>query len=912
MEKGSLAILPHFLGHLMENDPPIEDKVESGGKKRDHSLTPARRYRRQKIKAVSGFIVPLAIAITLAFALNGTLTLLDPDYGVWSDALDSSWGNQSFTLSGLEHQVTVIRDGAGTEYIYASDDSDLFYAQGYTQASDRLFQMEAQSLEAQGNLSSWVGSSAIGSDMAFRYLGIPGAAAAIAANLPNVDPVVANYLESYSAGVNAFISYAESHNELPLPFKALGVLPYKWTPFASLCFERLMVLSQTSGIVEPLEAEVAAITAGDANLNAMYPIYSPYWENFTVLPGNGTVDNATLFSEQGANASYVYSQDWSSSWATGISPAEQQSLLPLYRAAIFNLSDPYINGLGATATSQGVGSNSWVVAANKTGIGMPLLANDPHLPLQLPSLWVPTELIDPDFDVGGYSLAGLPGILIGHNEQMAWGLTFSGGASAYDYVETLNGDSYLNNGSWVKMTFENQTIQVASGSPVTLDVPWTNNGPIVARIGNLGISVRWDGTHATYEVAGEFALDQSVSISQITKVLENVWDIPTLNFMLAEHNATTGANHIGWVIPTHYHLIKESMPNNESVEVIGERAPLNGSGAFEPVATLNSTLSPAIEDPARGYIYAPNQASVGQDYPFPFIGGWWDPGGRAHTIGTYLNTHPMMTVSNMQALQANVTDSWAVMSSPVLTSILGGLKTTGSSSVQSLAAAAYSQLQSWNGSFYPDEIAPTVYTYWWDEIESAVYAPFWDRMELNIAVSEPPDPNQIMALGQTDPNSSWFPGGWNSVMTNAATSALELLDSHLGTSSAGSNILTNWQWGTVHQFFLPSILGYTSFGLGPYPQWGDSFTPSVAPSDTNLTFPLTQSYIGSSLRMVTVPAADPSFGVIPGGTSGNIGSNYYDNQFDTWFDHGYFSLSLVTDKAGTFTEGVVSTWTYNP
>ncbi len=860
------------------------------------------------------------ILIVIAFVLNGSLTLLDPEYGVWTDAVYSSWGNQTFVTPGLSEPAWIVRDGAGTVHIYASNDASLFFAQGYSQASDRLFQMELQSLVAQGNLSSWIGPSGLASDRSFRYLGIPEAAAEIARNLPQADPSAAQLLTSYSEGVNAYISWAEARGALPLQFKVLGVQPYPWSPYDTLCFERLMVLSQTAGVTEPLDSAILAAAVGDNATNAMFPIYPPQWQNFTVLPGNGSINGVSLASEQGVTPQEVFSQDWLAPWATGIPTAEEASLIPLYRAALTNLTDPYLPGLGAAAVSEGVGSNSWVVAANKTGTGFPLLANDPHLPLQLPSLWIPTQLADPSYDVEGWALAGAPGILIGHNANLAWGLTYSGGATALDYVETLRGDSYLLNGSWYPLTWQNQTIPVLGGSPVPLDVPWTANGPLVARMGDFGLSVRWDGSGPTYELVGELLFDKAVSIAQMKGILEQYWDTPTLNFMMAEYNRTTGATHIGWIIPAHYPLVPATLPGGPTIRVIGSRAPLNGSGGWEPVGRIPPALSPQIVDPARGYLFAPNQPSVGQEFPFPMIGSWWDTGGRAHTIGTYLAQHPTMTVGNMMALQGNVTDSWSIQMAPVLEAALSTVANASglTPGVTHSAQAAIPLLKGWAGNFNKSLDAPTVYSYWWNEILQVVDGRIANLTGVSGLPS--PDPNEILSVAESDPGSSWFPGGWTNLTVEAATRALGFLVGNLGpllpgSSGTGAPNLpagSNWTWGRVHTFFLPSITQVPSFGEGPFPQWGDSYTPSVAPFSDAITLPLTQTVLGSSLRMVSPPTLGPSYGIIPGGTSGNIASVYYDNQLPLWLAHEYVSMSCVPSPSSQFPGGVVSTWVLQP
>ncbi len=850
-------------------------------------------------------VVPFALLVALGFVANGPLSLLDPNYGVWTDAEYSAWGNQTYTLSGLSSSVTVVRDGGGTTHIYATNDRDLFYAQGFSQASDRLFQMEAQSLMAQGNLSSLVGPSAESSDLAFRYLGIPNAAGTMARELPSQYPWAAADLQSYSNGVNAYLSWAEAHHALPLPFKVLGYTPFKWTPYDTLAFERLMVLSQTGGISEPLMTASLADAVGDNMTNSLFSIYPPYWQNFTVMPGNGSLNGVSLESLQGVTPGQVFSQDWLASWATGIASSEEKALAPLYRAALVNVTDPYFTGYGPDAPSEGVGSNSWVVAANKTGLGVPLLANDPHLPLQLPSLWVSTQLADPSYDVEGWALAGAPGILIGHDRNVAWGLTYSGGATALDYVETLQGDTYFENGTWHPLTWQNQTFQVSGAAPVSVHVPWTDNGPVVARIGNYGVSVRWPGSGPTWELIAELAFDKSQSIAQTESILSQYWVIPSLNFMMAEHNSTSGASHIGWYLPAHFALVHSTLPGGPTITVVGERAPLNGSGGFEPAGYVTGSYAPQSLDPVRGYLFAPNQPSVGQDYPYPFIGSWWDAGGRAHTIGTNLAETPHMGVAQMEALQANVTDSWSLMMKPMLLAALS-VVASDSTGPSNAAQVAIQYVQGWNGSFDTNEVAPTIYSYWWNEILQQ----FWEPAvtPLNIPGVPTPDPNEILWVGETDPASPWFPNEqWPALAETAASSALTLLSGKLG------NDLSGWTWGKVHQFTDPSLLGYASFSEGPYPQWGDSYTPSVAPFADNLTVPLVEVSIGSSLRMVTVPeAGPPSFGIIPGGESGNVASPYYANQLPLWLAHQYLNESCVPTSAGPFPGGEVSTWTLSP
>jgi penicillin G amidase len=871
----------------------------------DH--TPSRRrLHRPRKRAILLFVVPLVVLLAGSLALSGDLTLLDPEWGLWT--LTQPWGNETITLSALHSAVTVIRDGAGTIHIYAQDDQDLAYAQGYTEASDRLFQMEAESLEAQGNISQWVGSSGIDSDIAFRTLGLPQSALEMQAQMEAFNPTFAQTIESFCDGVNAYISWAESADHLPLEFQTLGIQPYTWTPADLFAFERLMVFSQTTGVEEPLYAALATGAVGDAAVNQLYPVYPQYWQNFTVLPGNGTIGGTSLESMWGVNASYVFSQDWLAPWATGISTAEQSALQPVYLSALDAISDPYFP---VDTEDSGSGSNSWVVAANHSVDGLPMVANDPHLPIMLPSLWIPTQLVDPDYDVEGWALAGLPGILIGHDQNLAWALTNSEGDTAMEYVLTLQGNSYLQNGTWHPLTTTNETLQVSGGSSQTLTLQSAGGMPILGRDAHYGIALLWAADHPTWEAMAEMLFDRAVSISQFFQIMQNYWSIPNLNVLVAEDNST-GATHIGWLIPCHYPLVAETLPDGSSVQVVGSRVPLNGSAGFYPVGDIPQALEPESVDPAQGYLYAPNQPTVGQDYPYPFIGSYWDSGGRGHAIGTFLGQHPMMSVPLMEELQANVTDQWAVAFTPELVHTLQTVAAS-SSPTASLAQAALPYAEDWNGSFDIDEVAPSVYTYWYNEMVQTDYDPLlWQH---GIGGAPDPFPNAYLYLAENDPSSSWFPGGWAQFSVATMEAALSFLEHNL--SAMGRSSVSSWTWGVVHTFTLPSLDSKPYLADGPYPHWGDGFTVSVAPSTSALTLPLTEIALGSSLREVSEPNAKEadggtSAGIIPGGASGDPASPYYDDQLPLWLAHEYVDMTLVPKDTGPFPQNVVSTWTLQP
>ncbi len=869
-----------------------------------------REWRRPRTSRLLLVLVPLVLLLAGTIALNPDLTTLDPSHGLWSATLP--WGNQTFTLPGVEQPVQIVRDGSGTVHIYAQDDPDLMYGQGFEQASDRLFQMEIESLAAQGNVSTWVGGAGVASDIAFRMLGLSTAALEVQEQMATASPTLAVDVNAFCAGVNAYIAWAEANDRLGVYFTGLGVQPYTWTPFDTFAFMELMIYGQTTGIVEPIYAALAASAVGDNATNEMFPIYPQYYANFTVMPGDGSI-NGTSLSGEGVSPAYVFAQDWLAPWATGISTSEQSALAPLYRQALNNLNDPYVP---IPKVSEGGGSNSWVVAANHSADGLPMLANDPHLPVTLPSLWIPTQLTDPNYEVQGWALAGLPGILIGHDRYVSWALTNSAGSTALDYVETLNGNTYLQNGTWHPLRQWNETWTVAANATsgahtYTLPMAATDHGQLIARVGSHGLSLDWAADGPTWEAMAELEFDRATSVQQFIHILHRWWTVPNLNALISENDGN-GTTHIGWSIPAHYPLVKVRMPNGQNVTVIASRAPLNGDGGYEEVGTIPVSQMPQAEDPAQGYLYAPNQPTVGQNFPYPMIGSFWDSGGRAHAVGTFLEQHAVMSIPLMQQLQSNVTDQWALLYRSQLIQTLETVS-GGNTAAAALATQALPYVQAWNGSFNIDEVAPTIYTYWYNEIVQNSYEPAMSAFD----ISSPPDPfpDAIHYISQHDPNSSWFPGGWSALSNQSMVSALELLQGKL--AAQGIATVSGWTWGIVHTWVLPSLTGETMFQDGPYQHWGDGYTVSVAPSTTALTVPLTEVSVASSLRMISEPNPDlpdggTNLGIIPGGLTENPVSPYYDIQLPLWLAHEYVDTALVPTASGPFPQQEVSLWTLQP
>ncbi len=810
------------------------------------------------------FLIGVFIVITLLISyFSQSVSVLGPVNGAWVSIRGSEVGNRNFSLPGLEHNVTIEIDSSGTAHIYAVTDHDLFYAQGFYSAYMRLDQMELQAILASGNLTKFIGSAGISSDRTVMEIGLPWNAYNQEKNISRNFPSFYTLLESYSAGVNAYIH--SSYYVSPLLFKLANIHPFDWSPYYSLVWQEYMSWTLTTGASDPLEYSLFYQAFGSNETSLLWPYYPYYTQNATVVPGDGTVNGYNLASQK-INPHYLWSLDWVQQWATGVNTSLLGQLKPLIRDALGNISDPYLSSFEGSF----IGSNSWVVGGNDSFSGSPMLANDPHLPLYAPSLWIPMQLVDTNYNVTGWSLAGEPGILIGHTADTAWGLTTPEGNSANDYLEVLNGNQYLYSGSWHNMTYVTYSL---GGTPFR--VYYTNNGPLIARNSQYGISLNWAASYGnSYDLLAELMLDNSTSYQQMLNALK-YWGSPPQNFALVSRN------HEGYITAGIYPTISERLPDGRSVLVVGSRSLLNGTmSSWEPTGQVPFHYLPQAEDPQRGYMFAPNQPTVGENYPYPFVGGYWDSGGRALSILSYLNSHQPMKMQNMMDLQSNLTDYWAFLLTPLFLNALKGSQTSGTEST------ALMYLSSWNHEAQNDSVGMTIYWYLLSEFDNMTYARLYQ--EAGLSGLPLPFPSTTVYVHSIQPDSPVFGGSLNRTVEQAFASAVNLLSQKLGGN------VSDWTWGRVHLLEIRSESGIASLSLGPFPVWGDTYTVSVGGVPEDLVVPEPYVTVGSSLRFIASPALGLFYGVFPGGPSGNVVSSFYSTQLEAWISHEYYNMNNQT------------------
>ncbi|MGC8995872.1 MAG: penicillin acylase family protein [Thermoplasmata archaeon] len=801
-----------------------------------------------KYVLIESILIVILIMISI-FSIQ--FTYLDPYNGIFTEINHSNYTSQTIYLKGIEYPVKIYIDSNGIAHIYAKDNKDLFLAEGYYMAQNRLFQMEIEALLASGNLSKWI-KSEYRSDIAMHYLGLPENAYNLMIAYKENEKTYYDYLLSFSQGVNDFIN----QSQLSFEFKILNVKPFYWSPFDTIVWEEYMTLFLTTGIYEPIEMDLFYSYFGYNNTMSVWPFYPYYTQNITIVPGDGTINGYNL-TDQGINTTYFWHLNWFSEWATGIDPNIIKNLTYLLRISYENISDPFIE-----YSHFGVGSNSWIITSNYSSYGYPMIANDPHLNLILPSLWIPLQLVDPNMNVTGWALAGIPGILIGHTKNTSWGITSAEGNSANDYLEILNGDYYLYNNTWHKLVEYNFTVL---NKKYTLY--YTNHGPIIGRYKNFGISVDWTASKISYIFIAELKLDMSNNYTDMVNALR-YWGYPPQNFALIS------LHHAGYVTAGYYPLIKEVLPNNKTVYVIGSRSLLNGSDPrYSYCGYVPFKYLPQVMDPERGFAFAPNQPPVGMNYPYPFIGGFWASGGRALSIYNYLKNHDEINLTDMEELQSNLTDSWAEMLKPILIKYISNM------TMNETEKEAFKILENWNCSADINSIGMTIYWYYVSNIYNNTF--FYYEKLYNISFLYPPFETSLIYLLKNYPSSFWFDNNSTKILQISFKETISELINNLG------NNFYNWYWGKVHKLLISSITGLLALSYGPIPFYGDDHTVSVGPTEFIIKFPLPYVTLSSSLRKIDIPGLNIYLGIFPGGPSENFLSYYYMNQMNLWYNHEY-------------------------
>lgn len=740
--------------------------------------------------------------------------------------LPKSQTNDSFVeLSSLRGEVLVRRDERGVPYIEAGCEEDLYFAQGYTAAQDRLWQMDLLRRTARGELSEVLGPAALEQDKLRRTFGFVRLAEAL---LARASAGTRAALEAYARGVNAFMAGLDP-SRLPAEFQVLRYAPRPWTATDSLALGKLFdeSLSMT------MDADI---------LRALLDDLSPERRE-QLLPETSPLDVLLVGDDTEAAAPAAALP------STG--EAERAALTALLTA---------LRRARATSGGDGeVGSNSWVVAGELTASGKPLIANDPHLPPTSPSIWHLVHLSAPGLKAAGVSVPGVPGVMIGHNERIAWALTNLCPDVQDIYFERFAADdphTYETPSGPRRAEVRREEIKVrqpADGSTetVTLDVKVTRHGPVIFESGTLAIALRWTALDAeAVDLETFIALNRAADWGEFTKALAT-YNGPPQNFIYADVDG-----HIGYYSAGRIPVRRTgdgSLPydgTTDDGEWIG----------FVPFEEM-----PHLFDPPSGTIVTANQRVVGQNYPHHLTHNWRVPY-RARRIYELLAGGRELTAEDFLRVQGDTYSYPDVIFASEVVELARPLA-SGSDSWRGLADA----LEGWDGvSSAESKVMPLVTemrkAFRQHVLESAIGAE-------RAALYEWRNEGSFLDRLITERPADWLPEAftsYESFILACYDEAREVLAARLGPEESG------WTWGRLASVRFPHPLerlgtAGARFAVAPFPQHTGGSMPTVnAGSRVSMRF-VVDLHDWSDTRLC-----------IPLGESGDPSSVNRDDQLEEW------------------------------
>ena len=774
--------------------------------------------------------------------------LLSPFTGFWRNAETGEMTAVSVPVAGLKGKVTVHFDAHRIPHVFADNNSDLYFAQGYLTARDRLWQMEFQTHAAAGRLCEIVGEKALPLDRYQRRMGtVYGAENSLRGMM--ADSLARRVVEAYTAGINAYI-HQLAPRDYPLEYKLLDYAPEPWTPLKVTLLSKQMTHTLAGDSDDRFMTNVLN-QYGPQVVKDLFPDY-PFRES-PVVP-SGTQWDFTPLPVPPPPADFV---------------ARMSERRP------------------EKETVEGIGSNNWAVGGEKSATGYPILANDPHLNLTLPSIWYQIQLVSPDVNVYGASLPGAPGVIIGFNNDVAWGVT-NVAADVLDWYEIKFRDAgrhqYWHDGRWKPVTKRVEAIKFRGGAGVVDTVRYTHHGPVVYERGEksyddqvpIGHAMRWIAFEQSNDVAAFYGLNRARNYDDYVRAL-SLYSAPAQNFIFADNQKDIA------IWPNGKYPLKW---RNQGKFVLDGSNPAHDWQGWIPHAH-----NPHVRNPARGFVSSANQSSTDTLYPY-YLHWKFAPPERALRINDRLAAMTRATPDSLRALQ---NDNFNLNAQVILPALLPLVETNQLSADQ---RAAWQALAGWRYVNGADQIGPTVFELWRSNLNQAIWQ---DEFGNNARVPmQYPTRDRTVQMILHEPNARWFD---NVTTTGRRETLADLVNQ---TFRATADTLRRhhgplgpaWQWGRargtdiMHLARIPALsrMGLVTGGGG-----------SIVNATTKGN--------GPSWRMVVALGPEVrAFGVYPGGQSGNPGSPYYDNMVETWRKGELNQLLYLKDK-GEKSSRIVATWT---
>ncbi|MEW9553506.1 penicillin acylase family protein [Nonomuraea sp. NPDC050783] len=798
--------------------------------------------------------VLLALALVLAGVLVYTVRRSFPQV------------DGSLRLPGLTGSVEIYRDKSGIPHIYASSAADLFMAQGFVHAQDRFYEMDFRRHMTAGRLSELYGASTLDTDKALRTMGWRRVAEQ---ELPLLAEDTRAFLDAYAKGVNAWLSANPNASDRSLEYSVLKIQngayhPEPWSPADSLAWLKAMAWDLRSNMEDEIDRALIAEKLPRERVEQLYPGYP--FERHSPIVTTGAVERDRF--DQTA-----------------------EPRLRLGTGAVFEAAARTLDAVPSTMGTEdreGVGSNSWVVSGAHTKSGKPLLANDPHLSPQLPSVWYQAGLHCKEvtaqcpYDVTGFTFSGVPGVVIGHNARIAWGFTNLGPDVADLFLEKVDGETYLYKGERRRLETREEQIKVAGGSPVTIRVRSTVHGPLINEVmpdakpgGEANaVALQWTALTPGHTADAIFALNRAGDWAQFRSAAA-LFEVPAQNLVYADTSGKIGYQ----------------APGRIPIRLKGDgRWPVPGwTGEYDwrPDPIPFEQL-PSVEDPSEGFVVTANNAVIDPARYEPLLTADWAYGYRSERIRDLLKAAVEkggVDAATMSAIQRDTRNGFAGTLVPALARV----------DLAGPARQARQLLASWDGTQGLDSAPAAYFNAVWrqvlmltfdDELPAAAGPAGGDRWYevVRRLLQTPDDPfwDDVTTAGITERR--------DDVLRQAMASAYQELADRFGPD------VSAWRWGDLHRLDLVNgSLGTSGiapvealFNRGPIPVPGGKDAVNATGWNAQRGYGVTA--VPSMRMIVDLADLDRSQWINLTGASGHAFHDNYWDQAETWARGGLLPM----------------------
>jgi len=784
------------------------------------------------------------------------------------------------TVAGLQGPVEVLRDEAGIPQVYADTAHDLFFAQGYVQAQDRFFEMDFRRHLTSGRLSELFGPDALETDMVVRTLGWRRVAER---ELAILDPDTRRFLQAYANGVNAYIE-GKSGADLSFEYAVLSITgpdyaPEPWTPADSVAWLKAMAWDLRSNMSDEVDRVLATANLMTAEVEQLYPRY-PYSRNAPIVT-------------QGRVVGGIFRADERTQLLR--SPPLLTRQTQRVRHSLDGIAEVLADLPTLLGTREGIGSNSWAVSGRRSATGEPILANDPHLAPSMPGIWYQMGLHCRElsracpFDVSGFTFAGMPGVIIGHNQRIAWGLTTMYADVTDLYLERVDEErgTYLYDGEQLPLRTREESFEVAGlDGRVTITIRSTRHGPLLSDVveeaGDTGrqaaqppltpepgaepyaVSLRWTALTPGRTMDAVIGINKATSWTRFREATRS-FAVPSQNLVYADV-----AGHIGYQAPGQI-PIRTGYDGRWPVPGWDSRYDWKGYIPFEAL--------PSVLDPDSGYVVAANQPVIGPDYRYPLTSDT-SYGYRSQRLINLLRSQATHDVADMAEMQLDTWNANAAALTPFLLDI-------------DLPTNYYRQgqrvLRDWDYTQPAESGSAAYFNAVWTQVLALT---FQDQLP-EAAWPDGDDRWFAVVSGLLSvPDSMW----WDDVGTDDVRETRD--DVLLAALKRGRDDMTRllardtdeWAWGHLHRLSLDNLtLGQSGVGLvrgafnrGPYEVGGGGGTVDATSWVATDGFEVTA--VPAMRMVVSMADLDASRWIQVTGASGHAYSAHYTDQTKLWVD----------------------------